>query len=335
MNRPGPTPRDIAEVSVAADGVVTRVTPRARELLGFDAELPKQLRALIPGFPGGLWAACGQGSVVSVRSERQDLVVEVVGATRDEMTLAIVARREDDSVDAHIDAVSRVVGELAHEVNNALTGIVAALDTAIEFEELSPGARTLVVKAQSEVLRVASIVSRTRAQSRRGELHVEAVDVLHEIDSLLRPMRGFFDRKQVDVQVEVPDDLAVIHGAALPVLSILTNLLSNARDALTTRGSVLHIRVDRIASDTDGEAPWLVVTVRDDGIGMSREDLLRAGELLFTTKKHGTGIGLATVRAMAASLSGSLLLCSTPDRGTIASVVFPDTHGRPERCSSV
>ena len=321
---PSSQARERAEIVVDGYGTVTRASARARELLGLDDDLEVPLREVLQGFPFTMWRTCGVGAVVSVRCKRADVIVEVVHIGPDDLTLVIAARGEAHPIDAHLDAVSRVVTELAHEVNNALTGIVAALDSTIEFEEISPGARTLLASAHSEVLRVGKIVSQARYQSRRGEPNIEAIEIRRELDSVLRPLHAFFERRKISTVIEIPDDLAVIHSDPSWLLSILVNLLFNARDALTTFGSVLNVRLDRLPGDVDGGRPWLALTVRDDGIGMKREDLLRAGDFLFTTKKYGTGIGLATVRAMAASLSGSLLLRSTPGRGTIATVFFVD-----------
>ena len=315
---------EVAEVVVAADGTVTRATAQARELLCFDGQRAMKMRELIGGFPATMWFACGVGAVVRARCKGRDLVVEVVRAGPDGLTLAIEARREEHPVEAHLNATSCVVAELAHEVNNALTSIVAALDTTLEFEEISPGARALLSTAHSEVLRVAKIIARGRTQSLRREPDIGAVDVRRELDSVLRPMQGFLGRREINVLVEIPDELAAIHSDPSWLIAMLQNLLANARDALATRGSLLQVRVDRLPGDVDVDRPWLAMTVRDDGIGMKREDLLRAGDLLFTNKTHGKGLGLATVGAMAASLSGSLLLRSTEGRGTIASAFFAD-----------
>jgi len=315
---------EVAQVIIAPSGVVREATPRARELLGVEAAQPGLIGAWIPAFPAQMWASCGQGAVVSVSCKRRELVVEVLRETTEELTLQVEARREDHPVDAHLDAISRVVTELAHEVNNALTGIVAALDSTLDFEDISPSARILVSNAHSEVLRVAKIVARARRQSRRGDAEIEAVETRRVLDAILRPMRPFFERRKITVLADVPDELAVIYTDASRLLSIVLNLIVNARDALAEHGSTLQVRFDRLPPETASERAWLALTVRDDGIGMDRAELRRAGDLLYTTKKQGTGIGLATVRAMAASLSGSLLLRSTPRHGTLASVFFPD-----------
>jgi signal transduction histidine kinase len=343
-----------AEVVVARDGLVVRADSDARIVLAVSPDHAGPLGTWLPEFPVSLWPACGDGAVVSVlrtapvdataaleggapvqagllaRGAR-DLLVEVGPTSGPETALRVSVREgtwvDQRSIDAHFDVVSRFVAELTHELNNPLTGIIAALDTTIEFEELSPSARAMITNARAEVLRVAEIVARARRQTRRGEPEIETVDVQSMLDSVLGPMRAFFERRGVSVRVEVPDGLASIRTDPFRVKAILVNLLVNARDALERRGSELRIRIDRLP-EADGTS-WLALTVQDDGSGMTRDEMRRAGDLLFTTKRAGSGIGLAMVRSAASLFGGSVLLRSAPGRGTIASVLLREPSAAP------
>ncbi len=100
----------------------------------------------------------------------------------------------------------------------------------------------------------------------------------------------------------------------------LVNLVSNARDAMPDGGNVT-VRVREEHSD---ETPRLLVEVSDTGTGIPPELHETIFETFFTTKaKNGTGIGLASVRAMMESIGGTVCVCSLPDDGATFTLSFP------------
>ena len=89
---------------------------------------------------------------------------------------------------------------------------------------------------------------------------------------------------------------------------LLFNLMSNARDALPQGGTVtLTVRM---------ADPYVEITVSDDGVGMTAETLAQIESPFFTTKEHGTGLGLSTCRSIAAEAGGSLSIESRVGAGT-------------------
>ena len=109
------------------------------------------------------------------------------------------------------------------------------------------------------------------------------------------------------------------------------NLALNARDAMPGGGTlVIRARpaapgeLDHRATIEPGQE-WTVIEVADDGIGMDEATLARAYDPFFTTKAEGrgTGLGLATVRAIADQAHGVTWIESAPDEGTTVSVAFP------------
>ncbi len=115
--------------------------------------------------------------------------------------------------------------------------------------------------------------------------------------------------------------------------SVLFNLVSNAREALDEAGSVCIAVQNCRATDRPKELPagdYVVVSVADDGVGMSAEVLQRAGEPFFTTKRpgEGTGLGLASAFEFAAAAGGRAYVESAPGAGATVSLYLARAGAR-------
>jgi CheY-like chemotaxis protein/anti-sigma regulatory factor (Ser/Thr protein kinase) len=117
------------------------------------------------------------------------------------------------------------------------------------------------------------------------------------------------------LECDVPPDVRVAAPPAA-VREVLTNLILNALEAMPEGGAVA---ISAVAGDEQVE-----LTVRDTGVGMSRETLASLGELFATGEKRGGhGIGLATSREIVAAHGGSIMIESEPDVGTTCRVTLP------------
>jgi CheY-like chemotaxis protein len=130
----------------------------------------------------------------------------------------------------------------------------------------------------------------------------------------------------------VPDDLGRVRAARPQIEQVLMNLVVNARDAMPKRGTlrieasnVTRAGVDRPAGAHGTEDSWVVLTVADDGAGMSEETLQHIFEPFFTTKPKGkgTGLGLATTYAIVRQAGGFTEVESAPGSGTTFRVFLP------------
>jgi signal transduction histidine kinase len=109
---------------------------------------------------------------------------------------------------------------------------------------------------------------------------------------------------------------APVLGARFELMRVIQNLLKNAIESGASSVSV----------DFDGSEKEVSLTVRDDGPGMTPQQLNNALRGGFTTKPHGTGLGLSICRHIVASHGGRLLLKSTSQVGTEASMFLPSAE---------
>jgi CheY-like chemotaxis protein len=144
-----------------------------------------------------------------------------------------------------------------------------------------------------------------------------------------------FDRR-IRISLDVPDRLPAVEGDAGQIEQALLNLCINARDAMPHGGTLrLAARVEQV----DGEAAltirdiqpglFVVISVADDGVGMSDDIKQRIFEPFFTTKSsgQGTGLGLAMVYGFAHSAGGTIVVDSAPGAGARFDLYLPASNG--------
>ncbi len=235
-----------------------------------------------------------------------------------------------------MEAVGRLAGGVAHDFNNLLTAILGY--TELLLSDVGPddpkAAELNEILAAAQ--RAASLTRQLLTFSRKQVEQVEVVDVgatVRGMEQMLRRVIG----EDVIFKTVVPDDLGQVRADRSQIEQVLLNLVVNARDAMPKGGT---IRVDaanvaRVGPDPAPDGPrdsfWVLVSVTDDGVGMSDETLRHIYEPFFTTKPKGkgTGLGLATVYAIVHQAGGFTEVASEPGKGTTFRVFLPRAEETP------
>jgi hypothetical protein len=122
-------------------------------------------------------------------------------------------------------------------------------------------------------------------------------------------------RRHVSLVLEIESDLPEVGCGTSDLERLLINLMTNARDAMPNGGS-LTVTAKRLGGGIE-------IVVADTGVGMNRDELLAIERPFYTTKEHGTGLGLATCRSIAAEASGTLAIQSEAGHGTRVTLRLP------------
>ncbi len=215
---------------------------------------------------------------------------------------------------------------LVHELRNPLNAIKANLqlmeeDMVRDEGEDGPHGRR-VRRLLSEVDRLDKILSDFLAFVRGGELRRRSVDLsnlLQDVVTLITP--------QADSQkTTVLSDLSESVTAEVDVEALkqaVMNLCMNGLQAIQDAGAPGGTLIVRLSRGQRGSEPAAVIEVTDTGRGIPREDLERIYDLFFTTRKGGTGIGLAVVSRIVSSHGGEIRCESEPGRGTSFRIRLP------------
>lgn len=203
---------------------------------------------------------------------------------------------------------------IAHEVGNPLTAI-SSLVQMLQRRDCDAYAREKLGLVSGQLQRIQGtlreLITFSRpASSERGLTSL--TDILDDALSILKYSRGARERR---VAIDVAPELPPVPGVRDQLVQVFLNLLLNAIDATRKGGCI-------VVSARCGE-DGVEVTVKDDGPGISPEHAGRLFQPYFTTKKHGTGLGLFVTRKLVADHGGEVGFVSRPNEGTEFRVRLP------------
>jgi signal transduction histidine kinase len=224
--------------------------------------------------------------------------------------------REHSLRQEQLQATGRLAAEIAHQLKNPL-GIIN--NAAFTLQRTVKEGKTITQQIKiirEEVDRSDRIITELMGYARLSEGQVEKLIITEELDRAIEQV--FPPGAVYDVTVNRE------YGAALPALlaqrghlsEVFVNLLQNAREAMNGRG-----QIDVTARYGDDYS--IIVTIADNGPGISLEKMDKIFEPYFTTKEKGTGLGLAIVKHNTELYNGTVEVESAPGRGTLFRVKLP------------
>ncbi|WP_457265938.1 PAS domain-containing protein [Pseudomonas sp. P5_C3] len=244
-----------------------------------------------------------------------------------------------------MDAVGQLTGGIAHDFNNMLTGIIGSLDLMQRY--IADGRVAEIGRfteaAVSSANRAAALTHRLLAFSRRQSLNRKPLnpnELIHSLEDLFSRTKG----DHIELKLQLAKNIWRISTDVSQLENALLNLVINARDAMPD-GGVLQIETANVyldGSDITTLEPvkagdYVMITVSDNGTGMTPLVLAKAFDPFFTTKPigQGTGLGLSMIYGFAQQSGGHVSLFSLPERGTSVRLYLPRLHSaEPEKILS-
>jgi PAS domain S-box-containing protein len=236
-----------------------------------------------------------------------------------------------------LESVGRLAGGVAHDFNNLLTCIIGNIEQALEGLPADAPVRQDLIATLDASERAAGVTRQLLAFGRRQVLAPESLSlnvIVTNLGKLLERLLG----EDIEIHASLAQDLHLVRADALQIEQIILNLAVNARDAMPQGGKLtietLNVCLDEeYASDHVGVKPGhhALLSVTDNGSGMSEETKAHIFEPFFTTKEvgKGTGLGLSTVYGIVAQSEGHITVYSEPGRGTTFRIYFPRDDSQP------
>ncbi len=231
-----------------------------------------------------------------------------------------------------MEAIGRLAGGVAHDFNNLLMVIMGQCkELTNRPDAVTDPARQSIGEIFEAAERAASLTRQLLAFSRRQVLAPRVLDVnvvLSELAMMLRRLIG----EDIELLIALSDSAAYAEVDPAQLDQVIVNLAVNARDAMPKGGRLMvdarsvALREDLVKGTTSVPAgSYVLITVTDTGVGMSKETKSRIFEPFFTTKQigQGTGLGLATAYGIVRQSHGHILVESEPGQGTTFEIYLP------------
>ncbi len=234
-----------------------------------------------------------------------------------------------------LDSIGQLTGGIAHDFNNLLTIISGSLQLLDDEYAGNAGAQELISGALHSVARGASLTSKLLAFARRQPLAPRSVDLhrlIHDLGTLLQRTLG----ESFTLTIECQRALPPAHVDPCQLETALVNVVLNARDALPGRGDIALSVAEQWIKPQEMEelhaGHYLLVRIKDRGMGMSACTARRAVEPFFTTKPmgQGSGLGLSMVYGFVKQSRGMLRIDTAKGQGTTVSMYLPVSSALPE-----
>ena len=230
-----------------------------------------------------------------------------------------------------MEAIGNLTGGMAHDFNNMLGVIIGNIDLLRDLKGEDSDIDELTREALDAAFRGADLTRRLLAFARQQPLRPQHVDVNELVSGITRLLRRTLG-EDVEISLDLTPELWPVVVDPAQLEASLTNLATNARDAMPDGGRLMIVTANRTL-DTDYAAQhaeveaggYVMLEVSDTGCGMPPEVMHRIFEPFFTTKSRekGTGLGLSMVFGFIKQSGGHIGVYSEPGIGTTFRLFLP------------
>ena len=289
-------------------------------------EIPRFLAFTVSALFVGSLSAAQRSATESLRRARDDLKGTVQELQKTNSALDAESHERKHAEEAmrqaqtELTRVSRVttMGELtaslAHEVNQPIAAAVTDASTCLrwlarEHPDVEE-AREAASRAVKDATRAAEIISRVRLLFKKSAPPRELVDVNDVVREMIVLVRSEATRYKISLGTDLATDLPEVTGDRVQLQQVLMNLMMNSIDAMKDVDGTRELMIKSRA-----ENEQVLVSVSDTGVGLPPQQADQIFNAFFTTKPHGTGMGLRISRSILESHGGRLWAENNSPRG--------------------
>ena len=336
----------VGVISIEERGEISFVNPKALQILhrasgdltgrpvsfAFEAQALKPLGELIREARQSHTPISQRETVLSYHGAPQVLEVSVV-LIQQPMEQRMIVLLEDVTEKRELSreisrteklrAIGEMTAGLIHEINNPLNIISGRVQLLLMKRREDPQIRKAGEIIRQQVERASKITEKLLNFAKQRPPGMRPVDPCRLLREVLNAMENQFSDARVALVSHLPETPCLIHGDPSQLEEVFINLILNAIQAMP-KGGVLTI-------EGTLEPQQILLSFRDTGVGIPPEYLAKIFVPFFTTKPHGTGLGLPVVHGIVEAHRGTLKVESQVGQGTAFFVTFPSARkGEPD-----
>jgi two-component system, cell cycle sensor histidine kinase and response regulator CckA len=230
-----------------------------------------------------------------------------------------------------MEAIGKLAGGVAHDFNNILCGILGFTELTRCSPVLEEEERTYLDKILQAGDRAQKLIDQILSFSRQRSVEKIPVDLVKQVEEAITFLKATLPAT-IAVDIHLEKETMLILADSVKIYEIIINLCLNSASSMKNKGTITvfchrETLLNQIAavSETIEPGDYAVLTIKDEGCGMTEQTLNRIFEPFFTTKGvgEGTGMGLSVVFGIVHDHKGRIIVTSEPDRGTEFKIYFP------------
>ena len=217
----------------------------------------------------------------------------------------------------HFATLGELAAGLAHEIRNPLAGIAGVLEIVGRDLPENSAARSVMADAKQEAVQINRILTDLLETARPRPPQFRAADLAATVEHAVGFARQQAVTKRITIELEAKHELPPVEHDPNQINQVLLNLLLNAVQSMDKPGTI------RVSLDADEAEEFAVITVADEGKGIAPEHIASIFRPFFTTKGHGTGLGLSLAKRTVEAHGGTIEVTSEVGKGTRFVVLLP------------
>lgn len=218
-----------------------------------------------------------------------------------------------------LNVISELSASVSHEIRNPLTVTSGFLQLLNKSETITKQEKEYIEYSLLELNRAEKIVSDFLAFAKPqcdNMIYSNLKDETEYVKNIITPYANMY---LVDIQFTFHNTLKFTYDKN-QIQQCLINLYKNAIEAMRESGGTLYI-------DVSEHKKGIVIKIRDTGVGMTKEEILRLGSPYYSTKKEGTGLGMLMVYSTIDKIKGKIEVESEKGKGTNFQITIPSSGG--------
>jgi PAS domain S-box-containing protein len=219
-----------------------------------------------------------------------------------------------------MDSIGYIFSGVRHEIGNPLNSInmiLGLLKSKLDVFS-KDDIREYVDRVVAQLSRVGDLLKSLKSFNLYENQEPRNLPVSSFIEKLLPLVREDLKKKGVTIAVSVDPNARVIYADPRALQQVMLNIFTNASDAMNGRGN------PRITVNAFRSAGMIGIRVEDNGCGIPEDKLKDLFKPFYTTKVHGTGLGLVIVKKMLTKMNGAIEITSRKDEGTRVDIFIPE-----------
>jgi C4-dicarboxylate-specific signal transduction histidine kinase len=263
-----------------------------------------------------------RGEFLGFRASNRDITVRKQTEWQEQQ------HREELAHVTRVATLGELTASLAHEFNQPLNAVLNNAQAALRFLNREQPDMAEVEAALEDIARdgkrASAVIQRLRSFLKPGLVHPEAVDINGVIHEAVALIQNELLSRRITARFDLAPDLPPVRGDRIQLQQVVLNLLLNAMEAMKQPAKTspeIHLKTGQEGPDQ------ITVSLKDNGKGLSSEELAKIFDPFWTSKAEGLGLGLTISRSIISAHNGKMWARPNADRGVTFLFTLPLYQG--------